>query len=45
MVALGACSSDEEKDKYVEEPVNTLYNRGMDALAEQRYPAAAKALK
>ncbi|HYB08750.1 MAG TPA: outer membrane protein assembly factor BamD [Alphaproteobacteria bacterium] len=43
LFALGACSGDDEKDKYVEEPVNTLYNRGMDALAEQRYPAAAKA--
>jgi outer membrane protein assembly factor BamD len=44
MLAIGACSSsDDEKNKYVEEPVNTLYNRGMDALAERRYPAAAKA--
>lgn len=43
-LALGACSStDEEKDAYVEQPVNTLYNKAMDALSERRYKDAAKA--
>ncbi len=44
-LALGACSStdDEEKDTYVEQPVNTLYNKAMDALSERRYKDAAKA--
>ncbi len=42
-VALAACSSDDkEKDTYVEKPVNTLYNAGMDALSERRYKEAAK---
>ena len=43
-LALGACSStDEDKDTYVEQPVNTLYNKAMDALSERRYKDAAKA--
>ena len=44
-VALGACSStdEEEKDTYVEQPVNALYNKAMDALSERRYKDAAKA--
>lgn len=43
LLALGACSSDDDKkDEYVEQPVNTLYNQAMDALAERRYKDAAK---
>jgi outer membrane protein assembly factor BamD len=43
-LALGACSSSEPKeDTYVEKPVNELYNKAMDALAERRYKEAAKA--
>jgi outer membrane protein assembly factor BamD len=42
-LALGGCSSDDkEKDTYVERPVNTLYNKAMDELAERRYKEAAK---
>lgn len=42
-LSLGACSSSEDpKDKYVEQPVNTLYNQALDALSERRYKDAAK---
>lgn len=43
-VALGACASDEPKeDTYVEKPVNELYNKAMDMLAQRRYKDASKA--
>jgi outer membrane protein assembly factor BamD len=43
-LGLGACSSDELKeDTYVEKPVNELYNKAMNSLAERRYKEAAKA--
>jgi len=41
LVGLAACSSD-NKDEYVERPVEQIYNAGVDALAEERYAAAAK---
>jgi outer membrane protein assembly factor BamD len=40
-VALGGCSSD-DKDKYVEKPVETLYNTAMNELLDEEYPKAAK---
>jgi outer membrane protein assembly factor BamD len=41
VIAAAACSSD-NKDEYVERPVEQLYNAGVDALAEERYATAAK---
>ncbi len=41
VVALAACSS-EPKDKYVERPVEELYNTAVDSLGEESYTAAAK---
>ncbi len=40
MLGLSACGSDD--DKYVERPVEQLYNRGLDALGQQEYKTAAK---
>ena len=39
-VALSGCSSD-KKDKYVEKPVDELYNSAMDLLANEDYSKAA----
>ena len=39
--AFAACSSD-DKDVYVERPVEQIYNSGVDALTAERYVAAAK---
>jgi outer membrane protein assembly factor BamD len=39
-LALAACA--EDKDKYVERPVETLYNTAMDQLADKDYEKAAK---
>lgn len=41
VLALGACSS-RDKDKYVERPVDQIYNQAVDALGEERYIEAAK---
>ena len=40
-LAIGACSS-KDKDKYVERPVDQIYNQAVDALGEERYVEAAK---
>ncbi len=43
MVAfVGACSSDDDKDGYVEGSVDTLYNSAMDLILSERYEQAAK---
>ena len=41
VVALSGCSSDDKKDKYVEKPVDELYNSAMDLLAQKDYSKAA----
>jgi outer membrane protein assembly factor BamD len=41
VIALAACSS-EPKDKYVEKPVENLYNAAMDQLANENWKTAAK---
>ena len=41
LLGLGACSST-KPDKYVERPVEQLYNEGVDALGAERYQTAAK---
>jgi len=44
-LGLGACSwfgSSSKDDMYVEQPVDQLYNRALDALGHQDYKAAAK---
>jgi outer membrane protein assembly factor BamD len=43
LAALAACGKKEEKDVYVERPVDQLYNEGVDALMQGRYVTAAKA--
>ena len=40
-LSLAACGSD-DKDAYVDRPVEELYNLGMDKLAEGEWPTAAK---
>jgi outer membrane protein assembly factor BamD len=42
-LGLAACGSDD--DKYVEQPVEQLYNRGLDALGQQEYKTAAKSFE
>ncbi|HUC61526.1 MAG TPA: outer membrane protein assembly factor BamD [Alphaproteobacteria bacterium] len=45
VLALSGCGDDDKdknKDEYTDKPVNTLYNDGMNALAEERYQDAAK---
>ncbi len=47
-LTLAACSSDDDEakdDAAVEKPVNTLYNKAMDMLAERRYKEASKAFE
>jgi outer membrane protein assembly factor BamD len=39
---VGACSSDDDKDGYVEGSVDTLYNSAMDLILSERYDQAAK---
>jgi outer membrane protein assembly factor BamD len=41
LLGLAACSSTEE-DRYVERPVDQIYNSAVDALTQERYIAAAK---
>jgi len=42
-LALSGCSSDKKDDKYVEKPVDELYNSAMDLLANKDYSKAADA--
>jgi outer membrane protein assembly factor BamD len=42
MLGLGGCGSSDEDNTYVEQPVEVLYNRALDALSQQDYKAAAK---
>ena len=42
LAGLAACGS-KDKEEYVERPVETLYNEGVDALATERYATAARA--
>ena len=42
-LALSGCSSDDKSDKYVEKPVDELYNSAMDLLANDDYSKAASA--
>ena len=42
-LALSGCSSDDKNDKYVEKPVDELYNSAMDLLAKEDYSKAASA--
>lgn len=45
-LALAACSDDEPKeDTAVDKPVNELYNKAMDQLAQRRYKESAKAFE
>ncbi len=39
---LGACGSKDDNATYVEQPVDTLYNRALDDLGAQEYKSAAK---
>jgi len=41
LIALAACSDSKNK-VYVEKPVDELYNKAMDAVADERYSVAAK---
>ncbi len=41
-LGLGGCGSSDEDTTYVEQPVEVLYNRALDALGQQEYKAAAK---
>ena len=41
LLALVACG-DSKNQVYIEKPVDDLYNKAMDALVEENYPAAAK---
>lgn len=41
-LGLGGCGSSEDDAPYVEQPVDLLYNRALDALGQQDYEAAAK---
>jgi len=40
-LTLSGCSSDDKNDKYVEKPVDELYNSAMDLLAKEDYSKAA----
>lgn len=42
LLLLGACAASDE-DEYVEQSVDQLYNKGMDALQKSSYKAAAQA--
>ncbi len=45
-LALAACSDDEPKeDTAVDKPVNELYNKAMDQLAQRHYKESAKAFE
>jgi outer membrane protein assembly factor BamD len=39
---VGCSSSDDDNKSYVEQPVEVLYNRALDALGQQEYKQAAK---
>jgi outer membrane protein assembly factor BamD len=41
-LGIGGCGSSDEDTNYVEQPVEVLYNRALDALGQQEYKAAAK---
>jgi len=41
MAALGACSTEDKNAKYVEKPVDELYNRGVDLMNNNKYPESA----
>jgi len=41
LIALGACSDSKNK-VYIEKPVDELYNKAMDEIADERYSVAAK---
>ena len=41
-LALASCASGENKDAYVERPVEALYNTAMDDLVAESYSKAAK---
>ncbi len=41
-LALAGCGSSDDNSKYVELPVETLYNRGLDNLGNEDYKDAAK---
>ncbi len=41
-LGLGGCGSSDDNNTYVEQPVEVLYNRALDALGQQEYKAAAK---
>ena len=41
LLAAAACSSNDD-DKYVERPVEQIYNSAVDALTSERYVTAAK---
>lgn len=44
-IGLSGCGSSDENAAYVEQPVESLYNRGLDELSQQEYKAAAKAFE
>src|SRR5712675_3675640 len=41
-LGLGGCGSSDDDTNYVEQPVEQLYNRALDALGQQEYKVAAK---
>src|SRR3954466_3644694 len=41
-LGLGGCGSSDDDTAYVEQPVEQLYNRALDALGQQEYKVAAK---
>ena len=41
-LGLGGCGSSDDDTTYVEQPVEQLYNRALDALGQQEYKVAAK---
>ncbi len=41
-LVLGGCGSSDDDANYVEQPVEQLYNRALDALGQQEYKVAAK---
>ncbi len=41
-LGLAACSGSDDNSTYVEQPVEQLYNRGLDDLSAQEYKSAAK---
>jgi outer membrane protein assembly factor BamD len=42
VLGLGGCGSSDDDTTYVEQPVEVLYNRALDALGQQEYKIAAK---